>query len=335
MLFQPLTLLAAGGGAVAYLKKPDEWFSSPEGHRIAANILSYQSDSGGWPKNTDTVAQPHTGDRKKLKPTFDNGATTDELRFLARRLRIAPVETERMAFTRGLAYILIAQYSNGGWPQHFPPGKNYHRHITFNDGAMVRLMEFLREVHRDDAYAFVPAADRDAAGEAFEKGIDCILKCQIRVDDRPTVWCAQHDETDFTPRPARAYELASFSGSESVAITRLLMSLEAPEEKVIAAVEGAVAWLESAKISGLRAERKNVSGQGRVLVMENDPAAPPLWARFYDLESGKPIFCDRDGIPKASLSEIGAERRNGYAWYGTWPQALLAKDYPKWRKKLK
>ena len=32
------------------------------------------------------------------------------------------------------------------------------------------------------------------------------------------------------------------------------------------------------------------------------------------------------------LEEIGYERRNGYAWYGTWPAALLEKDYPAWRK---
>jgi hypothetical protein len=28
------------------------------------------------------------------------------------------------------------------------------------------------------------------------------------------------------------------------------------------------------------------------------------------------------------LAEIGYERRNGYAWCGTWPAALLEKDYP-------
>ena len=26
-----------------------------------------------------------------------------------------------------------------------------------------------------------------------------------------------------------------------------------------------------------------------------DPSAPPLWTRFYDLESSRPMFSDRDG----------------------------------------
>src|SRR4051794_36403389 len=36
----------------AYLKKPEAWFTTGEAKRIAGNILSYQSDLGGWPKNT-------------------------------------------------------------------------------------------------------------------------------------------------------------------------------------------------------------------------------------------------------------------------------------------
>ena len=41
---------------------------------------------------------------------------------------------------------------------------------------------------------------------------------------------------------------------------------------------------------------------------------------------------DRDGIKKHEFADIGYERRNGYRWYGTWPQALLEIDYPKWKK---
>ena len=36
----------------------------------------------------------------------------------------------------------------------------------------------------------------------------------------------------------------------------------------------------------------------------DDPAAPALWARFYDLETGKPFFCGRDGIKHDSLDQI-------------------------------
>ena len=64
-----------------------------------------------------------------------------------------------------------------------------------------------------------------------------------------------------------------------------------------------------------------------------DASAPPLWARFYDIDTNQPIFCDRDGVAKRQLGEIGHERRNGYGWYGPWPAALLEKDYPAWKQK--
>src|SRR5207302_4477599 len=108
--------------------------------------------------------------------------------------------------------------------------------------AMARLMQFLRETYTSDLYAFVGAERRQAARRAFDRGVECILKCQIKVNGRLTAWCAQHDEKDYSPRPGRTYELVSLSGSESVGIVRLLMSLEDPGDEVVKAVEGAVAW---------------------------------------------------------------------------------------------
>jgi pectate lyase len=325
----------AANGAAQYLRKPDAWFAGDAARAIAANILSYQSELGGWPKNVDTTARPYTGDPKMLKPTFDNDATTDELRFLARIYNATRDERYRQAFDRGLAYVLKGQYPNGGWPQFYPPPKSYHRHITFNDNAMVRVMEFLREVARSDVHAFVEAGRRRAAQEAFDRGVTCILRCQIRVDGKLTAWCAQHDEVDLRPAPARSYELVSLSGAESVGITRLLMSLDNPSPEVVQAVEGAVAWFKAAKLSGMRVEAKKAPGtpKGYDRVVVQDPSAPPLWARFYEIGTNRPIFSDRDGVPKQQLADIGYERRNGYKWLGDWPQRLLEREYPAWKAK--
>ena len=73
---------------------------------------------------------------------------------------------------------------------------------------------------------------------AFERGVQCILKCQIVVGGKRTAWCAQHDENDYRPRAGRTFELASLSGAESVGVVRLLMSLDDPSPDVIKAVEG-------------------------------------------------------------------------------------------------
>lgn len=325
---------AAEKGARDFLKKPDAWFASAEAKQTGAVILSYQADSGGWPKNTDTVSQAYTGKREDLHATFDNGATTDELRFLARLFNATKDETYRAAFLKGLAHVLVAQYPHGGWPQYYPLSKQYHRHVTFNDNSMVRVMEFVREVKRDERYTFVDTKQREACQAAFDKGVACILKCQIVVDGQPTVWCAQHDAETLQPVKARAYELPSFSGAESVGIIRLLMSLEKPTPEIKAAIEGAVKWLDQHKVTGIRIDSVDdpKAPKGKDHVVVKDPKAPALWARFYDLKTGLPYFCDRDGIAKPNLADIGYERRNGYSWYGPYARDLLEKDYPKWKQ---
>ena len=192
---------SAAHGPRQYLGKPDSWFAGGDAKRIAANILEEQSSLGGWPKNIDTTAPAIPGHH--YVPTFDNRATTDELRYLARMFNATQDARYRKAFEQGVDYILQSQYPNGGWPQRYPPGSGYERYITFNDDAMVRLMQFVREISSADAYRFVDADRKAKARQAFDRGIDCILKCQIKVDGKLTAWCAQHDENDFTPRPAR------------------------------------------------------------------------------------------------------------------------------------
>jgi PelA/Pel-15E family pectate lyase len=105
---------------------------------------------------------------------------------------------------------------------------------------------------------------------------------------------------------------------------------------VVQAVEGAVAWFEAAKISGIRVERRpdSQSAKGFNKVVVQDPAAPPMWARFYEIGTNRPIFSDRDGVAKHALAEIGYERRNGYNWLDYWPRDLLAKRYPAWKAKI-
>ena len=322
-----ICLVPSGASAVSadLLEKEPGWYASEEGRKTTVCILSWQSEHGSWPKAEDTAHQQYSGDRGKIEGTFDNKATIDELRYLARAFRATKDPACGKAFLLGLNHILAAQYANGGWPQSFPHGKKaYPRHITFNDGSMVRLLEFLREVADDDAYAFVDPAHRTAAGEAVQRGIGCILQCQIIINGKPAVWCAQHDEASFAPATARAYELPSLSGSESAGILRFLMSIKNPSPEVIKAVKGGVAWFEASKIEGIRIEK--VNGDRQVI---KDPKADPIWARFYDLETQQPFFCDRDGVKKHELSGSGKERRNGYAWYGNWGEAV-AKDHAKW-----
>ncbi len=310
-----------------YLDKPDEWFSSERGRQILDNLLSWQDDYGSWPKNEDTDIMAFTGERKELRGTFDNQATTGEMRMLARGFRVTGDERYQAAFLKGLDLILKAQYPNGGWPQYYPLRKGYYSHITYNDGAMVRLMELMKEIGDEPDYAFVDAGRRTAAKKAFAQGVDCILNSQIRVNGKLTVWCAQHDEIDLSPQSARSYELKSLSGGESADILRLLMRLDNPSPNVIQAITAGVEWYRQSQVKGIRLQW--VDGK---LIAAADPNAPPLWGRFYEIETNRPFFCDRDGVPKYDYNQLDQERSTGYAWYGKWGEDVFG-DFEKWKKR--
>ena len=64
-----------------------------------------------------------------------------------------------------------------------------------------------------------------------------------------------------------------------------------------------------------------------------DSDAPPVWTRYYDLETENPIFCTRKGKITTNYKDLSRERRTGYSWYGSYPASLLKKEYPAWQRK--
>ena len=339
---------ALQGQTVAWrdaMRQPAAWYGSAEAARIAENLLLYQRDIGGWDKNID-MAAPLTAEkraelmREKSDPaahsTIDNDATYTQMRFLARVFTISLQGRYAAAFRRGLEYLFKAQYANGGWPQFYPLRDGYWSHITYNDDAMTGVLNLLRDIAtRQPDFAFLTDADRATARHAIDKGIECILKTQVTQNGKLTVWCAQHDEHTLAPAKARAYELPSLSGAESVGVVEFLMGVEQPSREIVRSIEGAVAWFRASKITGIRVERKPAPGtpRGWDSTVVADAGAPPLWARFYELGTGRPIFSGRDSVVKYSMAEIEYERRNGYRWYVDLPRRLIEEEYPAWKVK--
>jgi PelA/Pel-15E family pectate lyase len=329
------------------------WYAGQEARRIADNVVLFQRKSGGWPKDLDMARVLDEAGRDKVladkaltDSTIDNDATTTQLRYLARVHAATGEARWREAFLAGLDYLLAAQYQNGGWPQFFPLRNGHARHIAFNDNAMANVLFLLNDVALSDPaatptvtapFGFVDQARRVRVAAAIEKGTSLILAAQVRVNGHLTVWCAQHDEVTLEPAPARTFEPVSLSAKESTGLVEFLMTRPAPTPAIIAAVDAAVSWLRDVRLSGVRLEsRVDLSwpkAWDRVLVA--DPSAGPLWARFYEIGTNRPIFAGRDRVVKYRMDEIEVERRTGYAWYNTWPADLIGKKYEAWRASLR
>lgn len=322
------------------------WYQTDEAARVADQVVFYQKDNGGWEKNFDMTRMLTENEREKLikdksntrNTTIDNSATYTQIAFLGKVITASLQKTTppnnfpkyREAFNRGVDYLLAAQYENGGFPQFFPLKKDYSRYITFNDNAMIGVLKLLRDISRKkEDYLFVDEERRVKSEKAVEKAIPVLLRTQVEINGKKTVWAAQYDENTLKAADARKFEPASLTAGESVGIVRFLMLDANPSREKIEAIEAAIEWFRANKITGLRWERRN--GEN---VVVKDKNAPPIWARFYEFETMKPIFIGRDAVIKYDVAEIEAERRNGYAWYVSAPKELLEIDYPKWKQKI-
>lgn len=324
-------------------EKP-EFYKTDEARRIGDQVLLYQRVTGGWPKNinmsrplTDEERAQVLKDKERLDDsTTDNEATNMQMTYLALLYQATADERYKEGFVKAVNYLLSGQYANGGWPQFWPKMRDYQIHITYNDGAMVNTMNLLLNVARQKT-PYQGLADetlRQRCMDAFNKGVECILATQIRNEDGElTVWCQQHDRETLAPAPARAYELPAYCTSESAGITRLLMNLPHPDDRVKQAVHAAMKWFDKYKLTGLRVERPGpgTSKEFDTRLVE-DPQAEPIWGRYYDLKFCEPYVCDRDGLPRRRLEDIGPERRNGYGWFNNSAAGLYAK-YEKWADK--
>jgi PelA/Pel-15E family pectate lyase len=314
---------------------------------VADNMLMFQRSEGGWPKHYEERAIDYKrvyseaekaaikDEHNRNDATIDNKATTTEIRYLLKAFKKEKNPAYLKAAEKGIKYLLDAQYKNGGWPQFYPDLSSYRHEITYNDDAMINAMNVLYDLtKRAEDFDVVDSTLIPKASKAIQKGIQCILKTQIKVKKKLTAWCAQYNENTLQPAMARKFELESISGSESVGIVRFLMKVENPTPEIKNAINSAVEWFEKSKIVGYKfvdiQDPTQPKGRDRVLVADSTSV---IWARFYDIDTNEPFFSGRDSIKRKKVSEIENERRTGYAWYGTWPKELLEKEYPKWLKK--
>lgn len=299
----------------AYAAKDPEWWSSPESVALADFMLECQQADGGWHKD---MGQEGEGDWDVS--TVDNGATWSQVRYLAKSYTATADQRYMDACVRGFEFLLGIQYESGGWPQIPGAEGTYHAYITFNDDAtpeVARLMRDAAERSEEEGFAWLDEDLASRANDSFQSALRFILDHQVVIGDRLTAWCQQYDNETLEPADGRKFEPAAVATWESVAVVKLLQSLPSDPE-IERSVDAALSWFDDIKIQGMRYVRTEDDGY-----LEEAGPDDYLWARFYDLEGGEPVFGDTDGQVYTDVSQVSAERRAGYDWYGTWPLEVL------------
>ena len=303
-----------------------------ERHLVAAQAAALalalgQLESGGWtylvefdPQarrqwayHTDTAKASSSPPRRRNVSTFDDNNTQSALRFLLAFLDVATnrpaleLKPIRAALDYGLKKMIEAQHPNGAWPQgydgnphdptrhpvqpaRFPvewprtcPKTSYWQYYTLNDQTQ-------RDCIRTMIEAWKRLGDRRCLDAARKGGEFLIL---ARLPEPQPGWAQQYNFA-MEPAWARAFEPPAVCSNESAGAMRTLVELflETGDEEFLAPIPAFIAWLKRSQV------------------------APNLWARYYELQTNKPIYGDRDGQVHYTLAEISEERRRGYSWQG-------------------
>ena len=299
------------------------------------NMTTWQISNGGFYKAmADKYKSAYSGGQKsewRAKDggdlgTIDNNATIQEMRLLAIRYKETTNNNYKVAFktsfNKAVNFLLTMQRSKGGLPQVWPKRGNYSDQITLNDNAMIRAMVTMMDIANKTSpfdSDIIDEATRSKMQGAMDKAIDYLLKAQIVNNGNLTVWCAQHDTNSLAPVGARAYELPSKSGNESMGVVWFLMNWPKQTEAIQKAVKGAIAWYKKNRLKD-----KAFSKTAGVV----DKSGSSLWFRFYEVNSDDYFYCDRDGASTKTqdFMKISEERRTGYQWAGDYGSAILSTE---------
>ncbi len=269
-----------------------------DARQTAAALVQGQLESGGWDSLMElggetrgqyayrTNAQDTRAPRRRNATTLDDNKTQSALRFLMNLDRELHFKDEAIheCDLYALDHILDAQYPNGAWPQRFSqppqagafpvipanyppswsreyPNTRYAGFYTFNDNAigdMIDVMFRAYWVYGDERY-------RDSAVKAG----DFILLAQM--PDPQPAWAQQYNQ-QMQPAWARKFEPPAVSGGESQGVLSALLNVfeYSGEKRFLAPVERALKFLESSTLE-----------DGRL-------------ARFYELNSNRPLFFTKD-----------------------------------------
>ena len=264
----------------------------------AKALIDCQLESGGWPADFDfggddpknwwlrkevLAGQTEIG-KQRNSSTLDDNKTQSALRLLL-ELSHDPAGRDdaelREAVTYAFDRVLAAQTKIGSWPQQFSdpaptdgivkkatmpmewprefPNEKYTNFHTLNDGnleKLVLLMLRARELTGKDRYL-----------EAAKRCGDFLLLAQF--EGNQPAWAQQYNQ-EMIPVWARKFEPPALTSTESFGACTTLFEIwiATGEEKYRATIPAALDWLEKSRLP---------DGQ---------------WARFYELHTNKPLYCE-------------------------------------------
>lgn len=288
------------------------WHYRIEFNPQSRRAWSYRADGEGQPPNRPAAAGWDEWKKRRFKgnqTVLDDDTTQSATRFLIRYDAATDFRDEKVhqAATQALSSLLNAQYPNGGWSANYdqfparPPSaavypvqkakfpaewprtwpKDFTGCYVTNDNLMSDMIDTMllaADVYGDARYR----ASAQRAG-------DFLILAQM--PEPQPAWAQQYDK-DMLPVWSRAFEPPAISGGESQGIMLALLRLHRAtgDEKYLGPIPSAIDYLKRSRRS-----------DGRL-------------ARFYELETNRPIYFQRDAQGKHQLTYSDERVASGYGY---------------------
>ena len=318
----------------------------------------YQNKDGGWAKtNTGyNLVDPEFAELIPYGPSsIDNNATILQIIYLSRLIHtytempeefqdIPDIEekmtTIEKGFWKAIKYVLDAQTEEGGWRQYWPYSVGYFKEVTYNDNAMVQMMNILLDIVEPDvseseigkfmAHDMDWARERllkepeadvlkqgdmvityEAIKEAWDKALSYTLEHQIVTDykgeEMKTAWSLQYDPETGEPSGGRAFELPAIGTTESQVIVQLLQRIPNPTPEICEAINTFNEWVELLGVTGMRDvdvkdRTRELDKDRRFIIDKESPYR--MYGRFYGLDTTGEYYRENYGMTE-ELEEEG------------------------------
>lgn len=139
-----------------FLEKESQEFTGDLDAAIkqADNMISWQIEHGGWSKAID-YSESWNGEESRSEwvnsdgvelGMIDNDATIKEISFLSEVYSATGDSRYKESVEAGIDFLMNLQYETGGFAQVYPARGNYSDMVTFNDEAMIRVLDMFDDI---------------------------------------------------------------------------------------------------------------------------------------------------------------------------------------------
>ncbi len=257
-----------------------------ESVEVAAALQAVQKPSGGW-SHWAVPNKPPASTSFGIE-SFDDGTLTSivlfayELADAVKRRNLPDMAWLDEMIDRALLFVKASQMENGAWPLSLS-NTGYSPLATLNDDTTTGLIRvLLRAYKRTGEKSYLETARR---------GGDFLLNVQRK---GPQAGFAQQYSPSLSPAPARKFEPAAYASLETGYAINALVDLyrATGDPKYRLAAEEAAKWLQERQLG------------------------PDLWARFYNVEDGAPLYANRQGDITSTLDDLSESERARYRFTG-------------------